>query len=160
MVAFALATMVFVVLGACTVQMSSDSASDTQIANRDYMAQVNRIMDTLTTDLSSFNQAVSDEDIVGMNEYADSADKTINELAALTPPDDLKDIHSEYLQGCEQLRDALSDYRDLYAKVSSATEAQPFDYSTFDSQLSKIRQKYDGGISHLEKADQEAQDLS
>ena len=157
---FVLAAMVFSVLSACMLQANNNTASEEQIANRDYMTQANRIMDTLMVDLTGFNKAVSDEDIVGMNDQADSANKTINELAALTPPNDLKDVHSEYVKGCEELRDALRDYRDLYTEISSATESQPFDYSTFDSRLSKIKQKYDSGISHLEKADQKARDMT
>jgi len=148
-----------VLLSSCTGQSSSNGLTDDQIANRTYMTQVSQTMDTLKSDLAAFSQAVADDDIVSMNAQADNANRTIANLAALTPPDALKDVHSEYVSGCEELRNALSAYLDLYNAINAATDEEPFDYSTYEKRLSDIEDLYNSGISHLEKADQEAKDM-
>jgi len=143
-------------LGSCASLSNNNSATDEQIANREYMVQVNRIMDTLIVDLTGFSKALADEDVVNMDVAAGHAYKTIDELVALKPPEALQEIHSEYVAGCVELRDALSEYIALYTEISLATEERPFNFSNYYVQLNKIKQKYSSGIAHLEKADEKA----
>ena len=37
--------------------------------------------------------------------------------------------------------DALNSYIDLYTEIDSATEEQPFDYSTYDQRIQDIKSK-------------------
>ncbi|MCL2888948.1 MAG: hypothetical protein FWE65_00825 [Eggerthellaceae bacterium] len=147
-----------ILLSSC---FSSDknSATEEQLANREYMVQVNRIMDNLVIDLNGFNKAVADEDIVNMDVAADRAKKTIEELVALQAPEVLQEIHSEYVAGCVELRDALNQYIVLYTEISLATDERPFDFANYNAQINKIKQKYNSGIAHLESADQKARSM-
>lgn len=131
-----------------------DPAADERAANRDYLASVNRVISALTTDLERFSEAVSQRDVVGMNAQADSASRSIDELLRLEPPSGLVDVHTEHAKGCRELRDALDAYRALFAEIDAATEARPFDFSTYEPRVSNIQKAYEKGISHLEKADQ------
>lgn len=132
---------------------ATNEAADEQGGNKEYMSQVNLIMDELKLSLEGFNDAVSQEDLVTMKAQAEAAAKTVDELGKLTPPDDLKDVQSEYVKGCKSLQDALDSYIDLYTEIETATEEQPFDFEGYEDKLDKIKDKYDEGIKALENAD-------
>ena len=105
------------------------------------MTQVNQTMDDLKSRLESFTDAVSRGDVVGMRTQADNAFKAIDDLNNLNVPDALKDIQKEYVDGTADLKDALNSYIDLYTEIDSATEEQPFDYSTYDQRIQDIKSK-------------------
>ena len=64
------ATLAFGALAGCTGQSATDSQ---QSANRQYLSQVNQVMDDLETSLASFTDAVSRNDVVGMQTQAENA---------------------------------------------------------------------------------------
>ena len=130
-----------------------------QSENRQYMTQVNQTMDDLKSRLESFTDAVSRGDVVGMRTQADNAFKAIDDLNNLNVPDALKDIQKEYVDGTADLKDALNSYIDLYTEIDSATEEQPFDYSTYDQRIQDIKSKYDEGIGKLQSGDNKASEL-
>lgn len=144
-------------LGGCMAQNNTVNTQQTE--NRQYMSKVNQSMEDLTNRLDSFNQAVSNNDLVGMKTQADNAFKAIDDLNALEAPEALKDIQTAYVDGCTDLKDALSLYVDLYTEIESATEEEPFDYSTYDARLKEIQDKYDSGIDKLEEADKKANEM-
>ena len=144
-------------LGGCMAQ--NNTANTQQTENRQYMSQVNQTLEDLTSRLDNFNQAVSNNDLVGMKTQAESAFKAIDDLNALEAPDALKDVQTAYVDGCNDLKDALNLYVDLYTEIENATEEEPFDYSTYDSRLKEIQDKYDSGISKLEEGDKKANEL-
>ena len=39
------------------------------------------------------------------------------------------------------MKDALNSYIDLYTEIDSATEAQPFDWSTYADRIAQIKQQ-------------------
>lgn len=155
LVAFCLAALL--ALAGCA--SPSTEGAEEQAANRDYMSQVNLVMDDLNAGLENFSEAVSRSDIVGMRTQAENAYKAIDELNKITVPDGLSDIQDEYVKGCTDLKDALNGYIDLYANIDTATEEQPFDYDSYDSELDKIKDKYNDGIEHLENADKKATEM-
>ncbi|WP_139650510.1 hypothetical protein [Raoultibacter phocaeensis] len=148
--------LVAAVLGGC---MAQNTANTEQTANRQYMSQVNQAMEDLTNRLDGFNQAVTNNDLVGMKTQADNAFKAIDDLNALEAPEGLKDIQTAYVDGCNDLKDALTKYIDLYTEIESATEEEPFDYATYDARLKEIQDTYDSGIEHLEEADKKATEM-
>ena len=113
----------------------------------------------LKSRLESFTDAVSRGDVVGMRTQADNAFKAIDDLNNLNVPDALKDIQKEYVDGTADLKDALNSYIDLYTEIDSATEEQPFDYSTYDQRIQDIKSKYDEGIGKLQSGDNKASEL-
>lgn len=127
--------------------------------NREYMSQVNQIMDDINAELTDFTEAVSSSDLVGMKTQSEDAFKAIEELKKLEAPEALKSVHDEYVSGCEDLEQALSGYIEIYAEMETATEEQPYDYSGYSEQLKKIEKKYEGGIEHLKEADKTAAEL-
>lgn len=138
-------------LGGCA---PSSTANQQQNENRTYMSHVNQVMDDLETNLASFTDAVSRDDVVGMQTQAKNALATLDDLAGIEAPDDLSDVKSGYEEGADKLRGALNDYVALYTEISSATDAQAFDWSTYESRLSAIQESYDEGISKLQEADE------
>ena len=141
-------------LAGCTSQESA--ATKQQSENRQYMTQVNQTMEDLQSRLDGFTDAVSRGDLVGMRTQADTAYKALDELGKLNVPDDLKDIQQEYVDGTNKLKDALNAYIELYTEIDSATEAQPFDYSTYDQRIADIKSQYDEGIGKLQSGDNKA----
>lgn len=150
------ATLAFGALAGCTGQTAADQQQD---ANRQYLSQVNQVMDDLETALASFTDAVSRNDVVGMQTQADNALAKLDSLGSIEAPDELADVQQSYQDGTSQLRDALSSYVALYTEISSATDAQPFDWSTYDARLAEIQEKYDAGIDALEAGDKAAAEV-
>ncbi|MCB7037625.1 hypothetical protein [Eggerthella sinensis] len=144
-------------LGGCAQQ--DTAATQQQSENRQYMTQVNQSMDDLKTRLESFTDAVSRGDVVGMRTQADNAFKAIDDLNNIDVPDALKDIQAEYVDGSNDLKDALNSYIELYTEIDSATEDQPFDYSTYDQRIQDIKKQYDEGIGKLQSGDNKATEL-
>ncbi len=146
-------------LGGCTQQQSSQVAQEVS-DNRAYMAQVNQTMDDLKTRMDSFTDAVSRKDVVSMRTQADNAFKVLDSLRAQDAPEALKSIKADYVEGCDSLQDALNAYIALYTEIDAATEAQPFDWTTYDQRLSAIKATYDQGIAKLEEGDKTAADMN
>lgn len=146
-------------LGGCTQQQSSQVAQEVS-DNRAYMAQVNQTMDDLQTRMDSFTEAVSRKDVVSMRTQADNAFKVLDSLRTQDAPEALKSIKADYVEGCDSLQDALNAYITLYTEIDAATEAQPFDWTTYDQRLSAIKATYDQGIAKLEEGDKTAADMN
>ncbi len=147
------------VLGGCVAQQTS-AVTEAQSENRAYMTQVNQTMETLKDRLTSFSDAVSRGDVVTMRTQADNAFKALDSLSSQDAPDALKDVKQQYVDGCASLESALSDYVTLYSEIDSATDEQPFDWSTYDQRIAAIQSSYDSGIAQLEAGDKTAADLN
>lgn len=157
-----------VLLAGCTAPMGAQSEQDGEdkpITNSEYMAEVNQVIEELSERLQSFNDAVSRQDPITMRTQADNAFATLDKLAAIEAPEDIKDLREQYIKGCDQLKDALNSYIDLYSEMSAAkAEAassrynDPFDPSRYSEQIEQIQVAYDEGIKTLEDADSSAKD--
>lgn len=143
-----------ITLGACAPQ--GGESADQQTQNRQYMTQVNQIMEDLQENLDGFNDAVARGDIVGMRTQADNAFQVVDKLEALEVPDDLKDIHKSYLDGVAGLKEALSGYVDLYTETQTETKEKSFDWDTYGDRLKEIQQLYDDSIKKLQDGDTKA----
>lgn len=153
----AIALCMAVALGSVALFGCSAAGSGTsqqQNGNRQYMSQVNQVMDDLEIALANFNDAVSRDDVVGMQTQSDNALSTLDDLAGIEAPEDLADVKSGYEQGSDLLRTALNDYVALYTEIASATDDQPFDWSSYDARLAEIQKNYDEGIAKLKEADE------
>ncbi len=150
-----------ILMAAALVGCGSQEAAESQQAQqdrRDYMSQVNQQMDDLQTRLESFNEAVSNDDVVNMRTQADNAFEIFDEFDALDVPDGLEDIHKGYEDGTKDLKAALSDYIDLYTEIESDSDGQKFDWSKYDDRIANIQKQYDKGIDALKAADKAAAD--
>ena len=150
------ATLAIGALAGCTGQTAG---SEQQDVNRQYLSQVNQVMDDLETSLASFTDAVSRNDVVGMQTQAENALSKLDSLDSIEAPEELSEVQHSYQDGTAQLREALSSYVALYTEISSATDAQPFDWSTYDARLAEIQEKYDAGIDALEAGDKAAAEV-
>ena len=135
-------------LAACT--QAADTATEAQKANRAYMSQVNETMNSLSSALGSFVDAVSRDDVVNMRAQADNAYQLLDKLEQLEAPEELSDIKDGYVEGTTKLREALDGYIALYTEAKNSAT---FDWSKFDARLASIQSLYDQGIAALEKAD-------
>ena len=141
-------------------QSPATGATDQQQANRTYMTKVNQAVEELNTRLGEFDEAVAQESVVNMRNKANSAFEAIDALAAIDTPDAMKDLQTNYVDGCNKLKDALNSYIDLYTEISSATEEAPFDFSAYDGRVKEIQDAYNEGIDKLKAADEEALKLN
>lgn len=140
-----------IVVSGCAA--SDTSEQEAQAANRQYMTSVNQCMDNLADELADFSDAVSRNDVVSMRTQAENAFDVLDELAALQAPEGLLDIQAQYVEGCSKLEQALGDYVALYTEIETATDAQPFDYSSYDARLADIQKLYNDGLAQLEAGD-------
>lgn len=146
-------------LALCGCSSKKDEEKAQQEANQAYMASVNQKMEDLQTRLDSFNDAVSRDDLVSMKTQADNAFACLDELEKIEAPKALQDVHKGYVEGSKLLRQALTDYVDLYTEIESADDSSQFDYSTYDARISDIKATYDKGIAELQAADSAAAEL-
>lgn len=146
--------LVVAVLSGCVAQNAGISGAAQ--ANRTYMTQVNRTMEDLGVDLENFSEAVSRGDVVSMRTQADNAFAELDKLQTLEVPEDMGDIQSNYVEGAQKLKEALNSYIALYTEIEAATEAMPFDWSTYDQRIADIQQLYDQGIAALKAGDEAA----
>ena len=133
----------------------SSSSSDSASANREYMSNANTIIGQLQDNLNDFSDAVANDDLVSMKAAAKKASSSIDDFEKLQPTDTLKSVHQEYTKGCDELKGALDDYIDLY----SDQKKSKLSTSEYKSRLKKIQDKYNSGIAHLKKGDEQATSL-
>lgn len=155
------------VLAGCTTTQAANNAEgeDKSMTSSEYMAEVNQTVEELSERLQSFNEAVSRQDPITMRTQADNAFAVLDKLAAIEAPDDVKDLRDQYVKGCDQLKDALNSYIDLYSEMSAAKAKaessrynDPFDASEYADRIEEIQNQYNEGIQTLEDADNNAKD--
>lgn len=157
MVAFAAAIVL-----ACAFMLSgcasnAQQANDPQTLNRQYMANVNQIMDEIDAQMTEFSTIVKEGEVVSLSTQLAAINNSVDKLKALSVPDAMKDIQSDYLKGTEELQTAFAAYVDLYEDVK-APENGTFDFATYGDRLNDVKSHYEAGIQALESADQKAAD--
>jgi hypothetical protein len=141
-------------------QSTTSEEAQHQLANRTYMSSVNSVIETLNTKLAKFDEAVAEGNIVNMRSTAKEAFACIDDLKAIETPDSMKDLQSNYVDGCEKLQTALNDYIDLYSDVYATPEGESFDSSEYNERLKTIQDTYTEGIDKLKAADDAALELN
>ena len=63
-------------------------------------------------------------------------------------------MHTNYVDGAKNLEAALNEYIELYSEIQSATEANPFDWSSYDQRVQTIQSHYDEGVAALKAGDE------
>ncbi len=138
-------------ISGCAPTTATNTLTEEQQANRDYMAQVNRAMESLGSSLEKFADSVARKDLVSMRVQAEDAFKSLDQLSATEAPEALADIRESYVSGTSELRQALSAYIDLYAEIEAAGDS--FDWSSYDQRVAQIQEHYNAGIAALESGD-------
>ena len=128
-------------------------AEDPNRPYRTYMSQVNEIMTELDEGLEGFTDAVSRNDIVGMERQLDQALKVLNKLDGLDVPSSMKDIHNSYIEATDTLEGALRDYVALYTEIDATAEGDSIDWSAYSKRIAQIQENYDAGVKALQDAD-------
>ena len=119
------------------------------------MSDVNAAMDNLSQQLDGFDEAVAQGDMVSMRTQADSAFKVLDGLDALEAPEVLADVKQGYVDGCNQMKDALNDYISLYAAMQSGS----IDAASYESRLQAVQEAYDQAVEKLKATDEAATQL-
>lgn len=157
MVAFAAAIVLACALMLSGCASNAQQANDPQTLNRQYMANVNQIMDEIDAQMTEFSTIVKEGEIVSLSTQLAAINNSVDKLKALSVPDAMKDIQSDYLKGTEELQTAFAAYVDLYEDVK-APENGTFDFATYGDRLNDVKSHYEAGIQALESADQKAAD--
>lgn len=157
MVAFAAAIVLTCALMLSGCASNAQQANDPQTLNRQYMANVNQIMDEIDAQMTEFSTIVKEGEVVSLSTQLAAINNSVDKLKALSVPDAMKDIQSDYLKGTEELQTAFAAYVDLYEDVK-APENGTFDFATYGDRLNDVKSHYEAGIQALESADQKAAD--
>lgn len=157
MVAFAAAIVLACALMLSGCASNAQQANDPQTLNRQYMANVNQIMDEIDAQMTEFSTIVKEGEVVSLSMQLAAINNSVDKLKALSVPDEMKDIQSDYLKGTEELQTAFAAYVDLYEDVK-APENGTFDFATYGDRLNDVKSHYEAGIQALESADQKAAD--
>ena len=157
MVAFAAAIVLACALMLSGCASNTQQANDPQTLNRQYMANVNQIMDEIDAQMTEFSTIVKEGEVVSLSTQLAAINNSVDKLKALSVPDEMKDIQSDYLKGTEELQTAFAAYVDLYEDVK-APENGTFDFATYGDRLNDVKSHYEAGIQALESADQKAAD--
>lgn len=155
MVAFAAAIVLACALMLSGCASNAQQANDPQTLNRQYMANVNQIMDEIDAQMTEFSTIVKEGEVVSLSTQLAAINNSVDKLKALSVPDAMKDIQSDYLKGTEELQTAFAAYVDLYEDVK-APENGTFDFATYGDRLNDVKSHYEAGIQALESADQKA----
>lgn len=148
--------MVGTLAGCAGIEQNSEEAK-AQAENRQFMSDVNAIMEELSQRLGSFNDAVSRGDVITMRTQADDAFKVLDNLESLEAPEVLQDVKQGYVDGSKQLKDALNAYIALYTDLA----ANPSAVSTeaYKERLASIQDTYDQAVEKLKSTDEAATQL-
>lgn len=157
MVAFAAAIVLACALMLSGCASNAQQANDPQTLNRQYMANVNQIMDEIDAQMTEFSTIVKEGEVVSLSTQLAAINNSVDKLKALSVPDAMKDIQSDYLKGTEELQTAFAAYVDLYEDVK-VPENGTFDFATYGDRLNDVKSHYEAGIQALESADQKAAD--
>lgn len=157
MVAFAAAIVLACALMLSGCASNAQQANDPQTLNRQYMANVNQIMDEIDAQMTEFSTIVKEGEVVSLSTQLAAINNSVDKLKALSVPDAMKDIQFDYLKGTEELQTAFAAYVDLYEDVK-APENGTFDFATYGDRLNDVKSHYEAGIQALESADQKAAD--
>ena len=157
MVAFAAAIVLASALMLSGCASNAQQANDPQTLNRQYMANVNQIMDEIDAQMTEFSTIVKEGEVVSLSTQLAAINNSVDKLKALSVPDEMKDIQSDYLKGTEELQTAFAAYVDLYEDVK-APDNGTFDFATYGDRLNDVKSHYEAGIQALESADQKAAD--
>ena len=157
MVAFTAAIVLACALLLSGCASNAQQANDPQTLNRQYMANVNQIMDEIDAQMTEFSTIVKEGEGVSLSTQLAAINNSVDKLKALSVPDEMKDIQSDYLKGTEELQTAFAAYVDLYEDVK-APENGTFDFATYGDRLNDVKSHYEAGIQALESADQKAAD--
>ncbi|MCI9130171.1 MAG: hypothetical protein HFJ65_07710 [Eggerthellaceae bacterium] len=143
----------------CANQQAQEPAEEEQTTSRSFMADMNQAAADLSEKMTAFTDAVAREDLVSMQTQADSAYAVINRISEIEAPEELGELKQKYVDGANQLKDAMSSYIDLYTEIDTATTRDPFDYDTYNDRISQIQAAYDAGIQTIKDADQSATEM-
>lgn len=148
--------MVGMLVGCAGIEQNSEEAK-AQAENRQFMSDVNAIMEELSQRLGSFNDAVSRGDVITMRTQADDAFKVLDNLESLEAPEVLQDVKQGYVDGSKQLKDALNAYIALYTDLAANPSAVSTD--AYKERLASIQDTYDQAVEKLESTDEAATQL-
>ncbi len=148
--------MVGTLAGCAGIEQNSEEAK-AQAENRQFMSDVNAIMEELSQRLGSFNDAVSRGDVITMRTQADDAFKVLDNLESLEAPEVLQDVKQGYVDGSKQLKDALNAYIALYTDLAANPSAVSTD--AYKERLASIQDTYDQAVEKLKSTDEAATQL-
>lgn len=137
--------------GSSSSGSSNQAASGKKLSACDYAGQVFNALATFGfNDISASGDASATKSTV--TSIVDSAKQSLSDLKAITPPDDFKQFHADFVSAIQnvvnQLQDAqksvdAGDSTKALATLGTAT-------SSFSDQAEKLQQKYSGLTQKLD----------
>lgn len=143
-------------LAGCSATQTQSAEDQAAAQNRQYMATLNQQMDDLQTTMNSFQEAVSNKDVVGMQAQASNVDKIVDSVKNTDATDRLKTVKDDYVDALCTLDDAMDAYVSLYTDVQNGT----VDTETYNQRLTDVQNAYNDGMNKLQGADQAVEQVA
>lgn len=145
-----LATMLGLLAG-CTTPTQPTTESDPVTV---YKTNLKAAASDVVSRLEAYDEAVEGGNIYTIRSSINNVFTALDGLTSIEAPADCSEVQKNYVAGCNDLRDALNSYLELLTAMENATDEQPFDYASYQSQLDGIQSQYTNGINALQAGDQ------
>ena len=143
-----------------TAMLSMTSCAPAQSAvekseayNRQFMSQINSVVESYGEKLDEFSLAVSQGNVVNMTTLAQSSATITEDMKKIEESNDMEKIRDAYYDAMVELNGALGKYVSLYTNISALGDS-PADASTIQSDLAEVQAAYDAGLQLLKDADE------
>ena len=142
-------------LAGCMAPQATNAVSEEVKANRAYMSAVHKVVNSIQDQTALLSGAVEKGDYAQAAQIAGAVDAAVKGLDSLDVPNDLKDVHHGYVEGCTKLSTALTDYVGYRSAVASSDQSSSSDVASAmaSMKLSTIQTAYDAGVLALSQAD-------
>ena len=120
------------------------------VSKKEYEKDVNKVMKSV--DEGNFNS--SDPKAANLKDASKDIEKAADDLDDITPPDDVKDLHNDLVEGVRELGDLLGDIAPILTDIEKdpASAAEHADDMTdIQGRMEKTQAKLEKTIKAFEK---------
>ena len=121
--------------------------------NRQFMSQINSVVEDYSEKLNEFSLAVSQGNVVNMTTLAQASAIITEDMKNIEASNDMEKIRDAYYDAMVALNASLDQYVNLYSEVS-ALGGSAADTTTVQSGITQVQEAYDSGLQLLKDADE------
>ncbi len=138
--------------GCTTATQTTSDSSQSSVTAVQYLSNVNQLAAEIEECLAEFEDYVLEANVSAMRVSANKASELVDDLTNLEAPDSFAEVKSGYDEGFSALRDALSDYIQLYADITALESA--IDTAEYEERLADIQEAYTKALQSISDTDE------
>ena len=144
------ATGVFTMTSCAPAQSAVEKAES---YNRQFMSQINSVVEDYSEKLSEFSLAVSQGNVVNMTTLAQASATITEDMKNIEASNDMEKIRNAYYDAMVALNASLNQYVSVYSEISALGESVA-DAAAVQSGITEVQAAYDAGLQLLKDADE------